>query len=68
LWKWQWRSWFWLYTPLLQEVLELVIPGSCSQVLVEMIVMGKYILIEGRYSNIFIKGFALFYKVPICVF
>jgi hypothetical protein len=31
--------------------MESIGPGSCSQVLVEMVFVGEYILIEGRYSK-----------------
>jgi hypothetical protein len=35
--------------PLLKEIPESVVPGSCSQVSVEMIVMGEYVrFFEGR--------------------
>jgi hypothetical protein len=43
--------WFWFNTPLFKEIPESVVPAvpdSCSQVLVEIIVVGEYIHIEGR--------------------
>jgi hypothetical protein len=43
------------YTPLLKERTEPVVPDSCSQVAMEMIVMGEYICVEGRYSKAFVK-------------
>ena len=54
--------------PLLKEIPESVVPGSCSQVLVEMIVMGEYVLIEGRYGKAFVKVLALFCRTPIHMF
>jgi hypothetical protein len=41
-----WRSWWWFYTPFLQEVLKSVVSDSSCYVSVEMIVMGEYVLIK----------------------
>jgi hypothetical protein len=43
-------------------------PDSCSQVLMEMIVMGEYIFIEGRYSKAFVKVLELVCGTPIHMF
>jgi hypothetical protein len=54
--------------PAFKEIPESIVPGSCSQVLVEMIDTGEYIHIEGRYGEAFIKVLALFCGAPICMF
>jgi hypothetical protein len=53
--------WFWFNTPLFREIPESVVPAvpdSCSQVLVEIIVVGEYIHIEGRGGKAFVKVLA----------
>ena len=64
----QFWFWFWFYTPLLKEITETVVPDSCSQVSMEMIVMGEYVCVEGRYGKAFIKESELVCGTPIHVF
>ncbi len=67
-WWWQFWFWFWFYTPLLKEITETVVPDSCSQVSMEMTVMGEYVCVEGRYGKAFIKESELVCRTPIHVF
>jgi hypothetical protein len=56
-WRQQFLFWFWFNTPLFKEIPESVVPAvpdSCSQVLVEIIVVGEYITLkEGMAKNNF---------------
>jgi hypothetical protein len=53
---------------LLKEIPEPVVPDSCSQVSVEMIVVGEYVQVEGSYGKAFVKVSGLVCGTPICMF
>jgi hypothetical protein len=64
----RWWRWFWFTPPLFKEISEAVSFINSLLVSIEMIVMGKYVLIEGMDRESVVVDWGLMHGTPINVF